>query len=99
MNYQELKTDYRKTERSWTQDSFLNHIRKNKIPFVIFLLNGVKIQGFLAHFDQNVLIIKREGHYQLVYKHAISTLIPHQMFSQEHQASTEVLKDLKDKEF
>lgn len=76
----DTKSEYKKTERAWTQDSFLNHIRKNKIPMVLFLLNGVKIQGILCHFDQNSIILKRDSYLQLIYKHAISTIIPHYLF-------------------
>ncbi|MHA1558634.1 MAG: RNA chaperone Hfq [Alphaproteobacteria bacterium] len=58
------------------QEIFLNHVRKNKVALSIFLLNGVKLQGVLTWFDQQCLVLKREGNLQLVYKHAISTIIP-----------------------
>lgn len=58
------------------QDIFLNYIRKHKTPLTIFLINGVKLQGVLAWFDQSTLLLKRDGYFQLVYKHAISTLMP-----------------------
>lgn len=58
------------------QDAFLNHLRKNKIPSTIFLVNGVKLQGVLTSFDQFSLLLRRDGHAQLVYKHAISTVMP-----------------------
>lgn len=83
MNFNDVKPDYKKTDRAWTQDSFLNHIRKNKIPMMLFLLNGVKIQGTLCHFDQHSIIIKRDSYFQLIYKHAISTIIPHHLFSND----------------
>jgi host factor-I protein len=58
------------------QDVFLNHIRKNKIPVTIFLINGVKLQGVVGSFDNFVLLLRRDGHVQLVYKHAVSTVMP-----------------------
>ncbi|MCX7353191.1 MAG: RNA chaperone Hfq [Proteobacteria bacterium] len=59
------------------QDAFLNHIRKNKTPLTVFLVNGVKLQGNITWFDTNTILLRREGHAQLIYKHAISTLMPH----------------------
>jgi host factor-I protein len=59
------------------QDAFLNYMRKNKQPVTIFLLNGVKISGTIACFDQHSIVIRREGYTQLLYKHAISTFTPH----------------------
>lgn len=59
------------------QDAFLNHIRKNKTPITVFLVNGVKLQGTITWFDSNTILLRREGHAQLIYKHAISTLMPH----------------------
>ena len=58
------------------QDVFLNHIRKNKIPVTIFLINGVKLQGVVSSFDNFSLLLRRDGHIQLVYKHAVSTVMP-----------------------
>ena len=58
------------------QDVFLNHIRKNKTPVTIFLVNGVKLQGIVTWFDNFSLLLRRDGHTQLVYKHAISTIMP-----------------------
>ncbi len=59
------------------QDAFLNHIRKNKIALTIFLVNGVKLQGHITWFDANSILLKRDGNVQLIYKHAISTMMPH----------------------
>ena len=59
------------------QDTFLNYVRKNKIPVTVFLLNGVKLTGIVACFDRTCLVLKRETYAQLVYKHAISTFSPH----------------------
>ena len=58
------------------QDTFLNYVRKNKISLTIFLVNGVKLQGFVSWFDNFCVLLKRDGHSQLVYKHAISTIMP-----------------------
>ncbi len=58
------------------QDVFLNHIRKNKTPVTIFLVNGVKLQGIVTWFDNFSVLLRRDVHTQLVYKHAISTVMP-----------------------
>ena len=58
------------------QDVFLNHIRKNKVPVTVFLVNGVKLQGVISWFDNFSVLLRRDAHSQLVYKHAISTVMP-----------------------
>ena len=58
------------------QDIFLNQIRKQHISVTIFLVNGVKLQGIITWFDSYSILLKREGHIQLVYKHAVSTIMP-----------------------
>src|SRR4029079_16618982 len=58
------------------QDTFLNHVRKAKIPLTIFLVNGVKLQGVGTWLDNFCVLLRRDGHSQLVYKHAISTIMP-----------------------
>ena len=58
------------------QDVFLNYIRKEKIPVTVFLVNGVKLQGIVTWFDIFSLLLRRDGHTQLVYKHSISTIMP-----------------------
>jgi host factor-I protein len=58
------------------QDTFLNQVRKSKTPVTIFLVNGVKLQGVVSWFDNFCVLLKRDGHAQLVYKHAISTVMP-----------------------
>ena len=60
------------------QDAFLNQVRKQKIPLTIFLVNGVKLNGIVSWFDNFCLLLKRDGIGQLVYKHAISTIMPSQ---------------------
>ncbi len=58
------------------QDTFLNNVRKNKISVTIFLVNGVKLQGIVTWFDSFCILLRRSSHAQLVYKHAISTIMP-----------------------
>ena len=58
------------------QDIFLNKIRKEKMAVTVFLVNGVKLQGVVTWFDNFSLLLRRETHIQLVYKHAISTIMP-----------------------
>ena len=58
------------------QDVFLNHVRKQKTSVTVFLVNGVKLQGIITWFDNFCLLLRRDGHSQLVYKHAISTIMP-----------------------
>jgi len=63
------------------QDAFLNNIRKNKVSVTIFLVNGVKLQGVVTWFDNFCVLLRRDGQSQLVYKHAISTIMPSQPIS------------------
>jgi host factor-I protein len=58
------------------QDQFLNGIRRTKAPVTIFLVKGVKLQGVVTWFDPFSLLLRRDGNAQLVYKHAISTIMP-----------------------
>ena len=58
------------------QDVFLNNVRKSKAPVTVFLVNGVKLQGIITWFDNFCVLLRRDGHSQLVYKHAISTIMP-----------------------
>ena len=72
---------------SFAAINFLNHVRKNKIPLTIFLVNGVKLQGVITWFDNFCLLLRRDAQSQLVYKHAISTIMPGapiQLFDPEH---------------
>lgn len=66
------------------QDLFLNHLRKNKIPVTMFLVKGVKLQGIVTWFDNFSILLRRDGQSQLVYKHAISTIMPGQQLSVAH---------------
>lgn len=58
------------------QDVFLNTVRKEKAPVTVFLVNGVKLQGVITWFDNFCILLRRDQHSQLVYKHAISTVMP-----------------------
>ena len=58
------------------QDTFLNSVRRSKTPLTIFLVNGVKLQGVVSWFDNFCVLLRRDGQSQLVYKHAISTIMP-----------------------
>lgn len=58
------------------QDVFLNKIRKEKLSVTVFLVNGVKLQGIVTWFDNFCLLLRRDSHVQLIYKHAISTIMP-----------------------
>jgi host factor-I protein len=60
------------------QDTFLNSVRRAKTPLTIFLVNGVKLQGVVSWFDNFCVLLRRDGQSQLVYKHAISTIMPAQ---------------------
>ena len=60
------------------QDTFLNAVRRSKTPLTIFLVNGVKLQGVVSWFDSFCVLLRRDGQAQLVYKHAISTIMPAQ---------------------
>lgn len=75
------------------QDVFLNHVRKHKTPLTIFLVNGVKLQGVITWFDNFCVLLRRDGHSQLVYKHAISTVMPAhpvQLFEASQEEKEEV---------
>ncbi|RPF70259.1 RNA chaperone Hfq [Aurantiacibacter spongiae] len=74
------------------QDLFLNHLRREKTPVTMFLVKGVKLQGIVTWFDNFSILLRRDGQSQLVYKHAISTIMPGQpmdadMFGPGHESS------------
>jgi len=64
------------SSQSNLQDTFLNSVRKSKNPVTLFLVNGVKLQAVITWFDNSSVLLRREGTVQLVYKHAISTIMP-----------------------
>lgn len=68
------------------QDVFLNSVRKQKESLTIFLVNGVKLSGYITAFDNFSVLLRRENHTQLVYKHAISTILPTSSFTVSQSA-------------
>ncbi len=58
------------------QDTFLNQARKENMPTTVFLVNGYQIKGTVRSFDNFTILLEVEGKQQLVYKHAVSTIIP-----------------------
>ena len=64
------------SDRQNLQDAFLNQVRKEKNSVTVFLINGVKLQGVITWFDNFSILLRRDQHVQLVYKHAISTIMP-----------------------
>ena len=69
------------SDRQNLQDAFLNQVRKEKNSVTVFLINGVKLQGVITWFDNFCILLRRDGQSQLVYKHAISTIMPSQYVS------------------
>lgn len=63
------------------QETFLNQLRKEKLSVTVFLINGVKLQGIITWFDNFSILLKRDSHIQLVYKHSISTIMPSESIS------------------
>ncbi len=76
------------------QDLFLNHVRRNKTPVTMFLVKGVKLQGIVTWFDNFSILLRRDGQSQLVYKHAISTIMPTQPVDADQ---FEIVEDAKGK--
>ena len=58
------------------KNNFLNKLKNDEISVTVFLVNGVKLQGIITSFDDEVLLLRRDGHTQLIYKHAVSTIMP-----------------------
>ncbi len=75
------------------QDMFLNTLRRTKTPVTMFLVKGVKLQGIITWFDNFSVLLRRDGQAQLIYKHAISTIMPSQPIDlgDVHQAFDEQL--------
>ena len=69
------------SDRQNLQDAFLNQVSKEKNSVTVFLINGVKLQGVITWFDNFCILLRRDGQSQLVYKHAISTIMPSQNVS------------------
>ncbi len=70
-----MPIDNNKNEQN-NQDFFLNQLRKDKTAVTVYLINGVKLQGVVTGFDNFSVMLKRDGHTQLIYKHAVSTVMP-----------------------
>ena len=68
------------------QDTFLNYIRREKIPVTLFLMNGFQLRGVVRSFDSFVVLIDADGRQQMIYKHAISTVAPVRAVTLELQA-------------
>jgi host factor-I protein len=64
------------SDKNNLQDTFLNQVRKTKTPVTVFLMNGVKLQGIVTWFDNFCVLLRKDGLSQMVYKHAISTVMP-----------------------
>ena len=77
------------------QDPFLNVLRKERIPVSIFLVNGIKLQGQIESFDQFVVLLKNTVS-QMVYKHAISTVVPSRVVRLPASNASEGLSDAAD---
>lgn len=58
------------------ENDFLGKLKEGEVAVTVFLVNGVKLQGIITWFDDNSLLLRRDGHTQLVYKHAVSTIMP-----------------------
>ena len=58
------------------QESFLGDLQDKEIAVTVFLINGVKLQGVITWFDDDAILLRRDGHTQLIYKHAVSTIMP-----------------------
>ena len=69
------------------QDPFLNALRKEHVPVSIYLVNGIKLQGQVESFDQYVVLLRNTSVTQMVYKHAISTVVPARAVSISHDAA------------
>jgi len=67
------------------QETFLDHVREEKTPLTIFLMNGVKLQGVVASFDNFSITLVRDGWSQLIYKHAVSTIMPAEPIKLEYE--------------
>ncbi len=58
------------------QDAFLNQVRRDAVPVTVYLVNGVQIKGIIKGFDSFTVVIQNEGRQMLIYKHALSTIVP-----------------------
>lgn len=70
------------------QDIFLNQARREKMQVVVFLVNGFQLKGIVRGFDSFTVILDTEGKQQMIYKHAISTIVPPKPITLAQQAET-----------
>ena len=68
------------------QDTFLRHVREHKVPVTVFLANGIRLQGHVGAFDTYSVLLVRDRQAQVVYKHAISTILPSEPLRTERSA-------------
>ncbi len=64
------------TESRDVENNFLGKLKENETSVTVFLVNGVKLQGIITWFDEVTILLRRDGHTQLIYKHAVSTIMP-----------------------
>lgn len=64
------------TEQLNLQDAILNEVRRDKVPVTLFLMNGFQLRGVITGYDSFVVVLVTDGRQQMIYKHAISTLVP-----------------------
>ena len=76
------------TKGQMLQDPFLNALRKEHVPVSIYLVNGIKLQGQVESFDQYVVLLRNTAVTQMVYKHAISTIVPARAVSVKHDGNS-----------
>lgn len=72
------------------QEAFLKSVQEDEVSLTIFLVNGVKLTGVVASFDTDCVLLTRDGHSQLVYKHAISTIMPEQKFRMDEDVGSKM---------
>lgn len=84
------------TDRQNLQDAFLNTLRKSHGSVTIFLVSGVKLTGYLTSFDNYCVMLKRDNHSQLVYKHSISTIVPTEPISLYPSDTSNQQEDLRE---
>jgi host factor-I protein len=77
------------------QDTFLDHLRKHEVPVTMFLTNGVRLQGYVGRFDSYSVLLVRDRQAQLVYKHAISTILPGEPVRVEQSGQQEASQELR----
>lgn len=80
------------TKGQLLQDPFLNALRKEHVPVSIYLVNGIKLQGQVESFDQYVVLLRNTSVTQMVYKHAISTIVPARAVSIQHDGKPNVTR-------